>query len=908
MGAICPFDLVESDSALKKQVEEQVISRCIKGMSDDGIPFKGVLFAGLMITEGAKVKVLEFNCRFGDPETQSILPLLNSDLYEIFSACVAGNLDSISVDWITGVHLCGVVIADADYPMSTTKGQPISCLPRPTSPIEFSNPIEGSVLTIHAGTKFTGLPNPAAPVVTNGGRILTVLGCASSLEMAQILALGQAAKVKIEKSRYRTDIGRKPIERSHSNADLKLTYKACGVDIEKGNEFVDFVKDAVKRTHRGGVMSQIGAFGAFFDLSKTGIKDPILVSGTDGVGTKLKLAIESENYATVGIDLVAMCVNDILVHGAEPLFFLDYYACGRLESQVAQRVIQGIVKGCEQAGCALIGGETAEMPGLYKGQDLDLAGFAVGAVERAEILPRSNDLKAGDVVVGLASSGVHSNGFSLVRRIIESKRFDVNAQNSCPYANETNCSTLAECLLEPTKIYVKQVMPAVRAGLIKAMAHITGGGLLENVPRSLPQHLSAKLDASKWEMGPVFGWISRNANMDPNEMLRTFNCGLGMVCVVDAELAEEAIGLLASQPAEDDEQPAKVFRVGSLIERGSAASQCIVENLDVAVERAKELLSDKEPAILPSCCPRFRGGAHAAIGGWPRGGRCKFGAREACWRQRRGQASGEPDGRSEMKSYCGADWQWRREHREHQWPPRGAHGGHHRCQHHQQHARPEWGRCKTGEKGEVLSPKRVAVLLSGTGTNARALMEYERRSGDECGYKIVLVVSNKPSAGGLKIASQFGVDTCVLEHTKFESRLAFDMEMDRVLRQHQVDLVCLAGFMRILSDEFVKLWSGKLINIHPSLLPSFKGLNAYKQALDSGVLVTGCSVHFVNAGVDEGALILQETVEIYPDDTEESLSERGKMVENGAFPRALEMLAKGRVSYDSQKNRSIFAH
>ena len=318
-----------------------------------------------------------------------------------------------------------------------------------------------------------------------------------------------------------------------------LTYRDAGVDIEAGDALVEAIKPLARSTGRSGTMGGLGGFGALFDLKAAGFRDPVLVSSTDGVGTKLKLAIDSGIHGTVGQDLVAMCVNDLVVQGAEPLFFLDYFATGKLEVAQARQVIAGIAEGCRIAGCALVGGETAEMPGLYQGGDYDLAGFSVGAAERGALLPRG-DVGAGDVLLGLASSGVHSNGFSLVRRVLEAAGLGLGA----PAPFEAGRS-VAEALLAPTRSYVKPVLAAHRAGLVKAVAHITGGGLPGNLPRVLPKGVVAALDARGWAVPPVFGWLARAGNIVPEEMLRVFNCGIGMVVVVAAGQEDAAIAMLA---------------------------------------------------------------------------------------------------------------------------------------------------------------------------------------------------------------------------------------------------------------------------------------------------------------------------------------------------------------------------
>lgn len=324
----------------------------------------------------------------------------------------------------------------------------------------------------------------------------------------------------------------------NTSTDAKngLTYADAGVDIDAGNALVERIKPAAKRSVRPGTMSGLGGFGALFDLKAAGYNDPILVSATDGVGTKLRIAIDTGIYDTIGVDLVAMCVNDLVCQGAEPLFFLDYFATGKLDIDMAARVIEGIADGCTASGCALIGGETAEMPGMYAAEDFDLAGFAVGAMERGSDLPAG--VREGDVLLGLASNGVHSNGYSFVRKVVEISGLGWDAPS--PFSD----GTLGEALLAPTRLYVKQALAAIRSGGVHALAHITGGGLTENLPRVLPEGLGATIDLNSWQLPGVFGWLASTANMAEAELLKTFNCGIGMIVVVDAERADALVTLL----------------------------------------------------------------------------------------------------------------------------------------------------------------------------------------------------------------------------------------------------------------------------------------------------------------------------------------------------------------------------
>jgi phosphoribosylformylglycinamidine cyclo-ligase len=323
---------------------------------------------------------------------------------------------------------------------------------------------------------------------------------------------------------------------SSSPASTGLSYRDAGVDIEAGNALIDRIKPIAKATRRPGVLDSIGGFGALFEIPTDRYKQPVLVSGTDGVGTKLKLAMELDKHDTIGIDLVAMCVNDLIVAGAEPLYFLDYYATGKLSLDMAEDVIKGIGEGCQQAGCALVGGETAEMPGMYDGGDYDLAGFCVGVVEKSRIIDGSK-VAAGDVLIGLASSGPHSNGYSLVRKIIEVSGADLS--------EDFHGKPLGETLLTPTRIYVKPLLALLAKVDVHALAHITGGGLLENLPRVMPEDTQAIIDSSSWQRPPIFDWLQQHGKVEANEMYRTFNCGVGMVLCVAAADVDQTLALLS---------------------------------------------------------------------------------------------------------------------------------------------------------------------------------------------------------------------------------------------------------------------------------------------------------------------------------------------------------------------------
>jgi len=336
-------------------------------------------------------------------------------------------------------------------------------------------------------------------------------------------------------------------------SEKPLTYADAGVSIDAGNALVKAIGPLARSTARPGADAELGGFGGLFDLKAAGYRDPLLVAANDGVGTKLKLAIESGRHDGVGIDLVAMCANDLIVQGAEPLFFLDYYATGKLDNDVAAAVVASIAEGCRQAGCALIGGETAEMPGMYASGDYDLAGFCVGAVEREKVLTGC-EIKPGDLILGLASSGVHSNGFSLVRRIIEQEDWALDVKYP-PFDDRR----LSDMLLEPTRIYVRSLLPLVQQRQIRGLAHITGGGLLENIPRVLPDGCHAIVDASRWQLPVIFSWLQHGGRIDPEEMARTFNCGIGMAVIVNPQRADSVVTAIGAEE--------EVFEIGR-IEKG----------------------------------------------------------------------------------------------------------------------------------------------------------------------------------------------------------------------------------------------------------------------------------------------------------------------------------------------------
>ncbi|WVQ84956.1 phosphoribosylamine-glycine ligase [Cryptococcus sp. DSM 104549] len=521
MGAYAPAP-VATKEVMERCVKDS-LEPTIKGLRKDGYPFVGMLFTGFMLTADGP-KVLEYNVRFGDPETQALMLLLDdeTDLAEVMLACVERRLDSVKLGYKEGFAV-SVVLASEGYPGSYPKGVPMTI--NPTMP--------AGVEVFHAGTAIKDNTG-----VTDGGRVLAVCASAPTLRQAVDLAYQGVDQISFTGKTYRRDIAYRALSAEPSTPAPKgLTYAAAGVSVEDGNALVDAIKPVVKATRRPGADSVIGGFGGAFDLAAAGYTNPILVSGTDGVGTKLRVALDYGKHSTVGIDLVAMSVNDLIVQGAEPLYFLDYYACSKLDVPVAADVVTGIAEGCLQAGCALIGGETAEMPGMYHGDDYDLAGFAVGAVERRHLLP-TPDIQAGDVLLALGASGPHSNGFSLIRKVVALAQLSLHSQ--APWDPSTK---VGDSLLTPTKVYIKGLLPGIKQQLFKGMSHITGGGFTENIPRIFDSAsgLGVKVDLTTYRLPALWQWIMKTGGIEAKEMVRTFNCGVGMVIIVSKEKAEAAV-------------------------------------------------------------------------------------------------------------------------------------------------------------------------------------------------------------------------------------------------------------------------------------------------------------------------------------------------------------------------------
>jgi len=488
---------------MQARLLKEVLQPAVDGLRSEGMPFVGVLYAGLIFTRSGP-QVLEFNARFGDPETQAILPLLESDLLEVCQACAQRRLEQVSVRWKDGAAVC-VVMASAGYPER----------PSPPAPLRGLDDLPQGSLVFQAGTGIT-----EGQLVADGGRVLGVASTGENLRRAVSAAYAALDCVHFEGAQYRKDIAHSALRPTPSS------YQGAGVNIDAGNRAVDLMGAAVRSTYDRRVLAGIGAFGGLFDAAELqGMRSPVLVASTDGVGTKVKLAASLGRYRGIGMDIVNHCINDILVQGARPLFFLDYFATSHLQPEIVAEIVGGIAEACRQAGCVLIGGETAEMPGVYLEGEFDLAGTIVGCLERQHRLPRA-DIHPGDRLVGISSNGPHTNGYSLLRKIFESD--DLNG-----FLPELGGS-LADALLAPHRSYLGLLLPLIQAApsMIKGLAHITGGGFIENIPRILPEGMGACIHKGAWPVPALFQLAQARGQVSDAEIYRVFNMGIGMLAVV----------------------------------------------------------------------------------------------------------------------------------------------------------------------------------------------------------------------------------------------------------------------------------------------------------------------------------------------------------------------------------------
>lgn len=532
MGCYAPSPYLPPE--VVDEVVDRVLQPAVDGMRRRGKPYVGVLYAGLMLTDEGP-RVLEFNCRFGDPEAQVILPLMESDLVDVALACLEGRLDASDVTWRSGHTVC-VVKASGGYPVDYDVGKAITG-------IENAETVPGTVV-FQAGTA-----REDGRLVTAGGRVLAVTGIAPTLDEARQKAYEGLECIQFDGAQYRSDIaGDAPSTESLSQGEaprVESAYARAGVDIEAGNRAVALMKEAVRGTYSTSVLTDIGSFGGLFSLEKVlGARDPVLVSSTDGVGTKTMIAAAMERYDTAGHDIVNHCINDVLVQGARPLFFLDYIAAGSLDPQMVAAVVEGCAAACKAAGCALLGGETAEMPGVYRPRTFDLVGTLVGWVEREGIVDGS-DVKPGDICLGLPSTGLHTNGYSLARHVFADAA-RIGWDTVLPELGRP----LGNVLLTPHKAYLREFETLTDAGVkVKAMAHITGGGFVDNLPRVLPDGVGVEIDRLAWDVPALFRIIQERGGVDEMEMYQVFNMGIGMVVTVSQDQVDLAVEALEGEPA-----------------------------------------------------------------------------------------------------------------------------------------------------------------------------------------------------------------------------------------------------------------------------------------------------------------------------------------------------------------------
>uniref|UniRef100_A0A669QUY9 Trifunctional purine biosynthetic protein adenosine-3 n=1 Tax=Phasianus colchicus TaxID=9054 RepID=A0A669QUY9_PHACC len=738
MGAYCPVPQVQHSSL---KINDAILQHVIDSLRQEGAAYVGVLQMGLMLTKDG-VKILNFKCQFGDPQCQVILPLLKNDFYEVIQAAIDGKLCSFMPAWSENSTAVCVVMASLGYPGDYDKGMEVTGLLQAK---------ELGLQVFHAGTTLKD-----GRVVTSGGRVLSITAVKEDL----ITALGEAnrgaAAIRFKGATYRRDIGHR------------------GIRLLKQSLYVS------KGTSR-----KVRGFAGFFDLKASGYDDPILVSQTKGLGPKLQIAQACKRHDTIGQDLVALCVNDILAQGAEPLFFLIYFSCGKLDVKVTEAIKEGIADACRNAGCAFLGREIAEVTSMYSSGEYDLAGFVVGAVERGQMLLGLQQADEEDVFIGLASSGIHGRAFTIIRKILlmSSLHYSSPAPGSC------GDKTLGDVLLTPAKLYSPSLLPVLRSGHVKSFVFIAEEGLLEGISRILPDHVSAVLDALTWKMPEIFCWLYKEGNLSEKEMAQTFNCGIGAVLVVQKELAQHVL--------RDVQRHEEAWLIGKVV------PPCHTGGSHIKVENLLEALQLSSPQHLLN---------NTVV--------------------------------------------------ESQQQPR---------------------------KNKV----KVAVLVSGTGTNLAALINYTKEPGS-CA-QVVLVISSKSGVEELRNAARAGIPTRVIDHKLYGSRSEFDSTIDRVLEEFAVELICLSGFMRILSSPFLRKWKGKILNASPSLFPPVKAGNAHQHSLPTGFKVTGCAVHFVLVSVLFSNIIYQEPVSVKADDTEEMLSERVKEAECRAFPIALQLVASGAV-------------
>uniref|UniRef100_A0A8C5IJN0 phosphoribosylformylglycinamidine cyclo-ligase n=1 Tax=Junco hyemalis TaxID=40217 RepID=A0A8C5IJN0_JUNHY len=731
--------------ALLEQIRGAILQHIVDSLRQEGAAYVGVLQTGLMLTKEG-VKILNFKCQFGDPQCQVILPLLKNDFYEVIQATIDGKLCSCMPAWLENRTAVCVVMASPGYPGDSDKGLEITGLLQAE---------ELGLQVFHGGTALKD-----GRVVTTGGRVLSITAVRQDL----MEALGEAnrgvATIHFQGATFRRDIGHRGLRLLR-----QPLYVSTAQMFPPAPHIWATSAGPAQRVPAAASRSEGGGFAAFFDLKASGYDDPILVSQTKGLGPKLQVAQVCKRHDTIGQDLVALCVNELLAQGAEPLFFLSHLSCGKLDAEVMETIKEGIAEACRSAGCAFLGEEVTEAaapcaPGLC-----GLAGFAVGALERGQRLPGLQRAREGDALLGLGCPGIHGRGFGLVRSVLltSSLRCSSPAPGTCGH------TTLGDVLLTPGKMFSPALLPLLRSGHVKGFAP-TAEGLLGGISRLLPEHVSAVLDALSWKIPEIFGWLYKEGNLSAEEMAQSLPCGIGAVLVVQKELAQHVL-----QDIQRQQEAWLIGRVVAPCHTGRALGMSLRE----------------------------------AFRGLPR---------------------------------PGAD----------------------------------------------VSP--VCSLPAG-GTTLPALIGGAREPGS-CA-QLVLVISNRPGVPELRSAARAGIPTRVIDHKLYGSRSEFDSTIDRVLEEFSVELICLAGFMRVLSSPFLRKWKGKILNASPSLFPLTKDRNAHQEPLESGFKVTGCTVHFVLEEPGAGAAIRREPLPAGPGDTEAALGERLQEAELRAFPLALQLVASG---------------
>ncbi|NWR02428.1 PUR2 protein, partial [Paradoxornis webbianus] len=765
MGAYCPVPQVPE--ALLEQIRVAILQHVVDSLRQEGAAYVGVLQTGLMLTKEG-VKILNFKCHFGDPQCQVILPLLENDFYEVIQATIDGKLCSCMPAWSENRSAVCVVMASPGYPGDSDKGMEVTGLLQAQ---------ELGLQVFHGGTALKD-----GRVVTSGGRVLSITAVRQDLMEAVAEANRGVATIHFQGATFRRDIGLRGLQLLQ-----RPLYVSTGP--EPSPDVPALVLFLVRvlggfishNPNLAGGRSEGGGFAAFFDLKASGYDDPILVSQTKGLGPKLQVAQVCKRHDTMGQDLVALCVNDLLAQGAEPLFFLSHLTCGKLDAEVLETIKEGIAEACRSAGCAFLGEEVTEVAAPCPPGHCDLAGFVVGAVERGQRLPGPQTAQEGDALLGLGCPGIPGPAFGIVRRILLTSSLHC----SSPAPGSCGHSTLGDVLLTPGKMFSPALLPVLRSGHVKGFAP-TAEGLLGGVSRVLPEHVSAVLDALSWKIPEIFCWLYKEGNLSAEEMAQTFPCGIGAVLVVQKELAQHVL--------QDIQRQQEAWLIGKVVAPcHTAGSRIEVENLAEALQLSspQQLLNDSSAQSQPQ--PRKR-------------------------------------------------------------------------------------------------KVKVAVLVSGAGRALPALISSAREPGS-CA-QLVLLISNRPGVPELRSAARAGIPTRVIDHKLYGSRSEFDSTIDRVLEEFSVELICLSGFMRVLSSPFLRKWKGKILSSSPSLFPLVKDGNAHQEPLESGFKVAGCTVHFVLEEPGAGAAIRREPL---PGEPEAALEERLREAELRAFPPALQLVASGAV-------------